>query len=147
MSAPDYRAAFRVLREHHTRLRVRAATEILSERGNAEELLDEILENYARKFYALSVVTDQMARQFEDKSQGQPGVCMPSQANKTEVSPTQPHVASTAPLRVSAVHCRADILTETINEWLAKHSNTDVVSINFTQLGSGLSCVILHRLR
>ncbi|MBI3865002.1 MAG: hypothetical protein HY290_24270 [Planctomycetia bacterium] len=147
MSAPDYRSAFRILREHYTRLCDRAVTEILSDRNHAEELLDEVLENYAGKFYALSVVTDQIASHLEDKSQRQPGVCMPAQADKTEASPALPHVASTAPLRVSTVHCRADILTETINEWLAKHSNMDVVSINFTQLGSGLSCVILHRLK
>jgi hypothetical protein len=145
MSEPDYLSAVKRLRLHYSRLCVRVTAEILSERGNAQELLDEILDEYARKFYALSVVLDQLTSRTGEDLQSQPGVCMPAQADRTNASLTPTQEASLAPLRVSTVHCRADILTESINEWLSKHSNMDVVSINFTQLGSGLSCVILHR--
>lgn len=125
MDKPDYGATLKVLKEHYNRLCVRAATEILENPDIAEGLLEEILDNFARKFYAVGVVFDQLQ-------------CRATRSREAPIAPP-------TNLRVSTVHCRADILTETINEWLSKHSNVDVLSINFAQLSSGLSCIILHR--
>ncbi|MGE5192103.1 MAG: hypothetical protein ACM3U2_06330 [Deltaproteobacteria bacterium] len=139
MSEPDYAAAVKALKKHYEGLCVRVATEILGERGRVDAMLDEILEDYSRKLYAAGLVYDHL--------EGRVRVTSIAEARKARC--VSKHVAEVpAPpvrkLRVATIHCRADIVTETINEWLARHAEIQVVSINFTQLGSGLACVILH---
>ena len=118
----------KVLKKHYEGLCVQVATEILGERAGASAMLEELLDDFARKFYAVNVVYEQLESRFRVSSL--------LEARKAQ---------ATRKLRVATIHCRADIVAETINEWLAKHAENEVVSINFTQLGSGLACVILHR--
>jgi len=140
MSEPDYSAAVKVLKKHYEGLCVQVATEILGERAGVGAMLEELLDDYARKFYAVNIVYDQLESRVRVSSLAEVRKAQSAAQQAVENRPAQ-----VRKLRVATVHCRADILSETINEWLAKHAEHDVVSINFTQLGSGLTCVILHR--
>ena len=140
ISEPDYSAAVKVLKKHYEGLCARAATEILEDPDRSDELRDEILISYWQKFCAIDSVYAHLESRVRVSSLAEARKVQRAAKDIVENNPPLPRK-----LRVATIHCRADIVTESINEWLAKNADHEVVSINFTQLSSGPACVILHR--
>src|SRR5262249_461373 len=106
----------------------------------SDELRDEILISYWQKFCAVDAAYDHLESRVRVSSLSEARKAQSAAKQVVENRPAHP-----GKLPVATLHSRAAIVTDTINEWLAKHAENEVVSINFTQLGSGLACIILHR--